>query len=59
MIYTDEVRTAGPLAWMFAACFVGWGLALYAWPKPVGLFMAIVAVLIIIAALIGGRDGKA
>ena len=59
MIYTDEVRTAGPLAWMLAACFVLWSLALYTWPKPVGWFLGIFFVVVVVIAIIGGRHGKA
>ena len=58
IIYTDEVRTLGPLAWILAACFVCWAVLLYAWPAIIGSILAI-GVVITISAVIGGRPGKA
>ncbi len=59
MIYTDEVRTLGPLAWILAACFVFWAVLLYAWPAIIGSIMALGVAIIIVIAIIGGRHGKA
>lgn len=43
MFYTDELRRLRPLAWLVVASLAGWAVMFYLWPRGTGVFVAIVA----------------